>query len=132
MMRVLVGKLETDPKLKDKFPFKYIQGEHGESHEVSVALKPENLTPGTYYVMIEVDWKFSQFTDFVMASYASIDVGLKEIPKNSVMNFLDYTLKSCALQKTKREVYSSANLAGKAFKCMALDDSNIHYGYIYV
>jgi hypothetical protein len=65
-----------------------------------------------------------------MAHYSSVDIGIKEVAKTAFPNFLEHALKSCAVQKTKKQYYS--NELSQVFKCLSLDDSNCHYGYIYV
>ena len=43
---------------KSKFPIEFIASNFGEEYQTVLNIK-EPLSAGTYYIMVEIDWKFS-------------------------------------------------------------------------
>lgn len=56
IVKMMLGKIETDPKLKSKFPIKYIDATFNDSLQTPLVLK-ENIESGTYLLWVEIDWK---------------------------------------------------------------------------
>jgi len=67
---------------------------------VSIESKDE-LEPGTYIALVEIDWKQDLIKEFVLCTYSRTnEISLAEVKDEEYPNFLEETLKSCARQKT--------------------------------
>lgn len=68
-IRILIGKKETNPQLKNRFPVAFMGGTSGKEYQTSMSFD-QALTPGTYFILVDCDQDPNSSKDLVLASYS--------------------------------------------------------------
>eukprot|EP00347_Sterkiella_histriomuscorum_P020362 403338099 len=90
-VQMLIGRKETNQTIMNQFPIEYVASRKAQKYETAIS-NFEILIPGTYVLLLEVDWVQSFTQDIVIAAYSAQDIKLTQVQYDHSM--LENMLKS--------------------------------------
>ena len=124
----ILARVETDPQLKKHYPLRHIHATSGADYQKIVRLK-KNLTPGVYYLFLEVKQNETLDNKVTLCSYSSINVDLydEEYPEGALTSML----RQRAQFQSPRTLFGNPELR-ESFYCLQINASEGgDYGFFY-